>query len=554
MNQQKNQAFGHISLPPTIFLYGPSGSGKTTIGRNLAEKLNAPFTDLDEEIESHSGKTIPQIFKSEGESNFRKREKEALLRTIRSERGVIALGGGALLDPHNRVLVEKHGDVICLTADPEVLFTRLSDDATQRPLLFGDPQNQLKELLERRSTHYDSFDIQLNTEKQTPDEIAWDICVRLGIFHIKGMGVSLTSNKTPSSKGTPSTGYYVRVKSDLLGSAGVIIDSLGLNGPIGLVTDENVAALYADRVRESLNSAGFEVHTIVIPAGEEYKTIQTVTQIWNELLKGKLDRSSLVLALGGGVVGDLAGFAAAAYLRGISWAAIPTTLLAMVDASLGGKTGADLPQGKNLVGAFHAPRLVLADPLVLKTLPDIELRSGLAEVVKHGIIGDPELFALCAEGWDFVKSNWDNIVPRAMAVKMKVIQDDPYEQGVRAVLNLGHTVGHAIEHASGFEYRHGEAVAIGMLAESLLSEKLNLADSGLSDLIAACLKKLGLPTKISQPVHRPASLQAMTLDKKRAQGQVKFSLPVRVGEVKPGVPVGDLNFVLDLIPGFVNGE
>jgi len=244
-----------------------------------------------------------------------------------------------------------------------------------------------------------------------------------------------------------------------------------------------------------------------------------------------------VLALGGGVVGDAAGFAAATFLRGVPWVALPTSLLAMVDASLGGKTGVDLPQGKNLVGAFYPPRLVLADPQTLDTLPEAELRAGMAEVIKAGVIGDPELFELCAHGWDALHLNLGEVVRRAMAVKISVIEEDPYEKGRRAALNLGHTLGHAVELVSGFQLRHGEAVAIGMVAEARLAERLEIAEPGLADEIERVLRELGLPVTIPAELDRQAVLSVMQVDKKRLDGSVRFALPVRLGETRVGVNV-----------------
>ena len=271
---------------------------------------------------------------------------------------------------------------------------------------------------------------------------------------------------------------------------------LGLIEKAVVVSDTNTAPIYAAQVQDVLRKAGIDAQLVVIQAGEVHKTMQTVSVLWEEFLNVGLERGSTVVALGGGVVGDLAGFAASVFLRGINWVILPTTLLAMVDSSLGGKTGADLPQGKNLVGAFHPPRLVLADPLALATLPEVELRSGLAEVVKHGLIGDPDLFESCQKGWNSVKSDWVDIVRRAMAVKVQIIEEDPFEKGRRAALNLGHTVGHAVEQASGYRLRHGEAVAIGMVAEARLSERLKLAEKGLAETIAATFHGLGLPTEI----------------------------------------------------------
>nr|HMN61351.1 3-dehydroquinate synthase family protein [Anaerolinea sp.] len=219
------------------------------------------------------------------------------------------------------------------------------------------------------------------------------------------------------------------------------------------------------------------------------------------------------------------------------WVGLPTTLLSMADASLGGKTGADLPQGKNLVGAFHPPALVLADPNLLATLPEAEQRSGMAEVVKHGLLADESLFRRCKSGWQAVQLAWPEVVRRAMAVKIGFIQADPYEKGARAALNLGHTVGHAVELASGFRLRHGEAVAIGLVVEARLGERLGVTQPGLAERIAACLRGLGLPVEVPEGINADAFLRALKVDKKNAAGQVRFALPERIGAYRVGVSV-----------------
>ena len=275
---------------------------------------------------------------------------------------------------------------------------------------------------------------------------------------------------------------------------------------------------------KSVRKAGYEAHLLTIPAGEQNKTLETVVSLWRGFLEAGLDRKSTVVALGGGVTGDLAGFAASAFMRGIAWVGVPTSLLAMADSSLGGKTGFDLPEGKNLVGAFHSPRLVLADPDVLQTLPEVEFRSGMAEVVKHGIISDPALFALCAAGYEAVKNDLTNLVRRAMAVKIRIIEADPFERGLRAALNFGHTVGHALELVSGFRLRHGEAVAIGMVAEARLAERLALAGGGLSERIAETLRGLNLPVEIPPDLPRDDILKAMRVDKKEGRGHCPLCL------------------------------
>lgn len=512
-----------------FFIYGPPGAGKSSAGRLLAQALDMPFWDLDAEIEARTRKSIPELFNRYGESGFRQRERKILETLVSRPRGVISLGGGALLDAGSRALVESRGQVICLGAPLESLLNRLEASEQERPLLSGDLRQRLEKLLQGRASHYAAFPLRLDTDGLSSAEIAWQAQIRLGAFHVRGMGI----------------GYDVRVRAGGLDWLGEMLLSRNLGSPAVIVSDENIARYHAERALDSLKSAGYPAHLSVIPAGEEHKTLETVANLWQAFTQARLERGSTVIALGGGVVSDLAGFAAATYLRGISWVAVPTSLLGMVDASLGGKTGFDLPWGKNLVGAFHPPRLVLADPQLLETLPEAEMRSGLAEVVKHGIIGDAELFALCARGWEAVNSDLEEVVRRAMAVKVRLIQEDPYEGGRRAALNLGHSLGHALEHASGYRLRHGEAVAIGMVAAARLAEATGAAEKGLAEEIAAVLKSLGLPVEIPSGLDRSAIQAAMSLDKKRSSGKLRFVLPLRIGSVQTGVEIEDFWRLLD---------
>jgi 3-dehydroquinate synthase len=333
-----------------------------------------------------------------------------------------------------------------------------------------------------------------------------------------------------------------------MGEYDVVVDSVErltkslYQNPI-IVTDENVAKFHLSKLESVLRAAGCEPKSVVIPAGEAHKNLETVSYLWKSFLEQGLDRKTTVIALGGGVIGDLAGFAASTYMRGINWIAVPTTLLSMVDASLGGKTGFDLPEGKNLVGSFYPPKLVLADPGFLLTLSDRELRSGIAEVVKHGIISDPELFELCSRGLDWVKGNLEEIVKRAMAVKIQVIEEDPYEKGFRAALNLGHTVGHAVELVSQFELRHGEAIAIGMIAEAKYAEQIGVARNGVANAIRDVLAQLGLPSLIPDPLPREEIIRAMRVDKKKNVKSIRFALPVEIGRVEL-VDVSDLENII----------
>jgi 3-dehydroquinate synthase len=504
-----------------IFLYGPPGSGKTSLGEILAEHLNLPFVDLDWEIVDRSGATIPEIFAQQGETGFRQIEKAVLNQILRGERKVIALGGGSLLDPENRRLVEEQGRVVCLRASPDQILQRLEAEPGPRPLLAGDAHLRLQRLLAERGDHYTSFLIQINTDHKSLDEVSGLVQISLGEFHVRGM----------------HAGYDVQVSEGGLESIGDLLTERGLRGQLAVVSDTNVSAIYGERVCRILEQAGFQPFLVPIAAGEQHKTLETVSDLWDRFIALGLDRSSTVIALGGGVTGDLAGFAAATFLRGISWVALPTTLLAMVDASLGGKTGFDLAQGKNLVGAFYSPRLVLSDPLTLDTLPLAEVRSGMAEVIKSGIIADPALFDLCSQGWKTVRGCIGEVISRGIAVKVYLIQADPYEKGPRAALNLGHTVGHALELVSGYRLSHGEAVAVGMVVEARLSEALGLAKPGLSQVISAVLEKFKLPIRVPPELDVQSILSGMRVDKKSISGELRFALPVDIGQVRVGVRV-----------------
>ncbi len=533
-------------MKSNIFLYGPSGSGKSTIGGVLAEALNMHFLDLDAQIEIDLGDSITNTITEKGEGNFRDAETAAFKNAVEGDTKVIALGGGALLRDENKTLAEENGTVIFLEADVPTLVSRLQADENERPLLAGELEDKLSKLLEARAAHYGSFQTRVDAS-QSVEKIVWDIQRKLGRYHLRAMPPS----------------YDVIAEEGGLDNLGQHLKALGLNAPFIVVSDSNVAPLCMERTLAALEKAGYSAKHIVIPAGEDYKTLETATTLWRAFLEAGLDRKSTVISLGGGVVSDLAGFAASSFMRGCSWVAIPTTLLAMVDASMGGKTGLDLPEGKNLVGAFHPPRLVLADANVLATLPERELRSGMAEVVKHGVIHDPELFELCkgfttenterTESFEnseknsmvSVNSVVSKIVRLGMSVKVEIIEEDPFEQGIRASLNFGHTIGHAVELVSGFSILHGEAVAIGMVAEAKLAEKMGIAPNGVADEIAETLVALGLPTEIPQHLPRPDLIRTMQMDKKKVKGVVKFALPVKIGEVKVGVVITDLEKMLE---------
>jgi len=510
-----------------IFLYGPPGTGKSTVGKKLAGNLKLPFIDLDRVIETNAGMSIPQIMEQEGESVFRDLESAALKNLHAEKESLVALGGGALLREENRAFAEANGQIILLMAELTTLLERLHYDAGKRPLLTGDLREKLSSLLAKRGEHYNSFPLLIHVDGKTAEQNAQHAQVELGRHHLSAMGE-----------------YDAVVQSGGIEQLGEMLQSRGLQNPI-IVTDENVAKFHFEKIKSILQASGFEPKPVIVPAGEEHKNLETISYLWKSFLENGLDRKSTVIALGGGVVGDMAGFAASTYMRGIAWVGLPTTLLSMVDASLGGKTGFDLPEGKNLIGAFYPPKLVLADPQMLSTLPEAELISGMAEVVKHGIISDPELFALCGRGLDWVKNNLEEVVKRAMAVKIKVIEEDPYEKGIRAALNLGHTVGHAVELVSKFKLRHGESIAIGTVAEAMYSARVGLAGVGLVEAVTESFKALGLPVQIPDEMPREEIIRAMRVDKKKTAKAIRFALPVEIGKVELiAVRVTDLEEVI----------
>jgi 3-dehydroquinate synthase len=342
----------------------------------------------------------------------------------------------------------------------------------------------------------------------------------------------------------PSGSYPIYLGEGALAQTGARLAELGYKGRCAVVTNEVVGPYHAEPLLASLREAGFEPVCLTIPDGEPFKTLATVADLYRQLVEAKLDRRSPIIALGGGVLGDTAGFAAASYLRGVPFVQIPTTLLAMVDASVGGKVGVDLPQGKNMVGAFKQPEMVVIDPAVLTTLPPAEFRAGLAEVVKHGIIDSPALFEALegrSRGAEEQRSRGDStpysllhtpysLLPTAIMVKVRVVQQDPFEQGRRAVLNLGHTFGHAFESLSNFELRHGEGVAMGLVCAARLATRLGYCSEKTTARIIALLSRLGLPTV---PPHYPPTevWAAMGTDKKRQSNTLRFILPRAIGDV-----------------------
>jgi 3-dehydroquinate synthase len=327
--------------------------------------------------------------------------------------------------------------------------------------------------------------------------------------------------------------YDITVKPGLLGEIGPILAGLVPARRVAVVTDSHVDPILLPAVQKSLEQAGFEVITAAIPAGEAHKTLAHVSPIYDRLLSARIERSTPLIALGGGVVGDMAGFVAATVLRGVPFVQAPTTLLAMVDASIGGKTGVDHAMGKNLIGAFYQPIAVLCDPQALRTLPPAQFRNGLAECIKHDLIRDKKGFARLETEMDSIlKLEMDDLtelIAHNAAIKAAVVKSDPLEKGKRAHLNFGHTFGHAIESASGFTYGHGEAVALGMTAATYVSRKLGTIDQSDRQRIIAIIQKAGLPTS-GLTVPTAQVIEAMQSDKKVKEGRIRLVLLDGIGK------------------------
>ncbi len=503
-----------------LVLTGFMGTGKTTLGRLVAEKVGVPFVDLDDVIVQKVGLSIPEIFEKYGEAGFRAWESAVCAEVAADPRVmVVATGGGALLNPTNRQAFEKD-IVICLFASPETIYERLKDQ-TDRPLLqVENPQERIAELLNQREPIYHRFKNKQYISYRMRHQTVEDQLNELRDSLIKWWQRDDRWRQGELRVQTPEGSYPINLAEGALKNLWEII-GVGV-GEIGwihaVVSDSNVTPLYGENVADEILQPWGRL--IEIPAGEKYKNLETVNRLYDEFAENSLDRHGVVIALGGGVVGDTAGFAAATYMRGVKLVQIPTTLLAMVDSSVGGKVGVDIPQGKNLVGAFKQPDLVIIDPEVLKTLPPEEMSAGMAEVIKHGLLANP---ALLDEGLPLVEK-----IKAAVQVKIDIVQRDPYEQGERAHLNLGHTFAHAIEQVSGYAWRHGFAVGVGLVGAALLSQKLGYLDGDDVGFIEHKVKSAGLPIRY-QGLSPNALWEAMKLDKKWRGGRSHFVILKGIG-------------------------
>jgi len=519
-----------------VFLVGLMGAGKTTIGRILARKLGLKFIDSDHEIETRTGASIPWIFEIEGEQSFRRREAD-MIRELTGQDGIVlATGGGAILNEQNRQFLQERGTVIYLRASINSILARTAHDKNRPLLQTADPRRKLEELLQVRDPLYLQIaDLVIDTGRPNVQSMVSTILTQLDSLACQAAPNCVTQAEPSMNEQSNillnvdlgERSYPISIGPALLNDGALLARHVG-GSKVAVVTNTTVAPLYLERVEQGLRAAGKEVLPIVLPDGEEHKNWSSLMQVFDALLAAKADRKTTLMALGGGVIGDLTGYAAASYMRGVDFIQVPTTLLSQVDSSVGGKTGINHPLGKNMIGAFYQPRAVIADTSTLETLPARELSAGLAEVIKHGAIIDPAFF-------DWIEANIGKLVARdkgALAyaiarsceIKADVVRQDEREGGLRAILNFGHTFGHAIEAGLGYgQWLHGEAVGCGMVMAAELSLRMGMIDIETVQRLRALVAAAGLP--VTAPDLGAARwLELMEVDKKNEGGAIKFIL------------------------------
>jgi 3-dehydroquinate synthase len=518
-----------------LVLTGFMGTGKTTVGHALALKLGMEFVDTDELIEARHG-PIARIFAERSEAEFRAIERD-VARELGDRTGlVIATGGRMILDPENFQSLSKNGRIFCLVATPDEIHHRVINDETRRdrPLLqVEDPHQRIIELMFERQHDYERFP-QLVTDHAGPNVIADEVA-------------QLWSGHSTYDISSPAGGYPYTVGAGILP---FIRQLASIQGPMVVITDEIIRDLYAP-------SLGEVDLTIALPAGRSQKTLDAVASVYQQLFEAGVDKTATVISLGTSIIGDIAGFAAATYLRGVDLVHCPTNLIAMVDTSVGGKVGLDVPQGRNLLGLYKQPKAVLADVGTLQTLPPTEFASGLAEVVKHGLVASSSLLGrIESTSWTTtgnllpgMLADLQSLVAQAIQIKIAIVQADPFEEkGQRTFLNLGHTFGYGIEYASNGEINHGEAVAMGLVAATRLSHRKGHASADLVDRVEALVGHIGLNAKVPASIEAADILEGMRHDKKRRHSRLRFVLLKDVGEPFVSDDVEDSE-ILELLEG-----
>ena len=525
-----------IPVPETlagrsIVLVGLMGAGKTSIGRRLAARLGLPFRDADQEIELAAGCTIPELFARYGEAAFRDGERRVIRRLLGGDPIVLAFGGGAFIDPETRAITHSEAVSVWLRCALPTLVRRVAT-RDNRPLLAGrDREQTLRELMEVRYPVYAEADVVVDCGDEPPEiTTSGVINALLGWQPARRVPVTLSS-----------CSYDVVIGENLLARAGALLTAKLPQKRTVVVTDETVARLHLQTLLEGLSETGVSASVIIVKPGEASKSLNSYVDVVDRLLDAGVERRTAVIALGGGVIGDLAGFAAATTLRGLPFVQIPTSLLAQVDSSVGGKTGVNTRRGKNLVGAFYQPRIVLADTSTLRTLPPRELKAGYAEIAKAGLIGDASFFDWCERHGQAVVSGDSEAqaeaIKRACMFKAAIVGDDEREEKPndgRALLNLGHTFGHALEAEYGYDggLLHGEGVAIGLGLAFRLSARLGLCPQADAERVVGHIASVGLPAELSMLNRRFSATSLighMRRDKKMRDGSLHFVLTGGIG-------------------------
>jgi shikimate kinase/3-dehydroquinate synthase len=503
-----------------VVLSGFMGTGKSTAGPRIAARLGVPFVDTDAEIERAAGERIADLWRRDGEAAFRAREAALIGELLASGVArVIAVGGGALVAPALRRRAIDAALVVTLSASPEALLARMPNLATRPSLAGPDPLARAKELLALRAPAYAECHLSLPTEATDANGLA--------------DAVARAVARDPLLVPLGERSYTIDVCVDEPARLTEAVRRCSASSLI-VVTDANVKAARGAAIAAAIERVGLPWREVVLEPGERNKTLDAVSAVWDAALDARVDRNALVVAAGGGVVGDLAGFAAACLLRGVRFVQAPTTLLSMVDSSVGGKTGFDHRTGKNLIGAFHQPSAVVADLAHLSTLSARERAAGLAEVVKIALATDEKLLSQVeAQAPALARGDVEALRPivrAAIDAKIRIVRDDERESGPRALLNLGHTIGHALEGHGGFDrWLHGEAVALGTVIEMRATAAMGLTPKDLVERSAALLAALGLPSSVDA-AEVQAAWPFVGSDKKRGGSTLALPIVTRAGE------------------------
>jgi shikimate kinase / 3-dehydroquinate synthase len=503
-----------------LFLVGPPGIGKSSVAPALARHFGAAVIELDQEIERRARKSCKDVIEQDGMERFRDLEASVLGRLRATPSWVVVdTGGGAPIREANRAQMRRLGLIVGLRGSLDRVAAGIAATVAKRPNQHLGPRDRARAVLAERREAYADVDVTFDVEHATAKDVARAIAAWL--IAARGVRIDVAGDDRPCR---------VLIRAGLLEHVGPHLRDLGWEGQVAVVSDAPTAARYEPQLLRSLSAVGLKAVALRVPAGERGKQLAAASRLWASLASSRVGRDGGIVALGGGSVGDVAGFVAATYLRGIPVAQVPTTLLGMADAAIGGKTAIDIAAGKNLVGAFHYPDAVFADLAVLATLPARQVSSGLAEIVKSAFLADRESVAQLGRSVASVRAGdlaaTAAAITIAAQVKGSIVSEDPREAGLRELLNFGHTMGHAYEAASGYRVTHGEAVAIGMVYASALAEELRLASPALRPQLEELLLRAGLPTRAKLP----GSVWTYVLrDKKARADTLRWILPRRIG-------------------------